>query len=82
MMVATVSLTALAGGILFRATAPLVGTITGAFSGPLLLLLVGQSLEGPILHVSGEILCEGSTNWVEIFPDVFVCLIAYFSWYD
>jgi hypothetical protein len=68
----TASSSASAGGILVRATAPLVGAIAGVIGGSLLLFLVGKSLDGPILHVSGKILHEGSTNWVEVFPDIFV----------
>jgi hypothetical protein len=74
LIVATVSWTASAGGILVRAMAPLVGTIAGAVAGPLLLLLVGQSLEGTILDVHSKILQEGITNWAKIFPDFFVNL--------
>jgi hypothetical protein len=74
LIVVTVSLTVSAGGILVRATAPLVGKVARAVSQPLLIFLVRESLDGTILDVRSKILQEGSTNWVKIFPDMFVSL--------
>jgi hypothetical protein len=73
-IVATISSTASAGGILVRATAPLVGTIAGAVGGPLLLFLVKKSFDGAVLDVHSKVLREGGTNWVKVFPDLFVGL--------
>jgi hypothetical protein len=69
-----ITIMATVSSILVRATAPLVGMITGAVSEPLLLLLVGESLEGPILDVCCKILQEGSTNRVKVFSDLFMGL--------
>jgi hypothetical protein len=68
----TTSSTSSAGGILVRATALLVGAITGVIGGSLLLFLVRKSLDGTVLDIGSKVLREGSTNRVQILPDIFV----------